>query len=94
MVDGGGHVSLYYNGRTDRASLQIVTRWVVTRQLLLRRGFDGNGRTDRASLQKSSLRVPTTGYTSCCTTTDAQTVRPYKSLPVGLLPVGSLHNTK
>ena len=48
--------------------------------------------------------VPTNRYTSGCysivvlTGTDAlrldTSVRPYKSLLVGLLPVGSLHNTK
>ena len=44
--------------------------------------------------------VPTNRYPLGCycvvvlTGTDAQTVRPYKSLLVGLLPVGSLHNTK
>ncbi|WP_297170779.1 hypothetical protein, partial [uncultured Porphyromonas sp.] len=56
-------VLLYYNGRSDRASLQRVSRLAVLR------------RTLRPS-------VPTAGYSSCCTTTDAQTERPYSGLVV------------
>ena len=62
----GLHVSLYYNGRTDRASLQRATRIAVLQ------------RTHRPC-------VPTTGYSYRCTTTDAQTVRPYNGLLVSLV---------
>ena len=62
----GLYVPLYYNGRTDRASLQRVTRIALTQ------------RTHRSC-------VPTKGYTYRFDTTDAQTVRPYKGLPVKAL---------
>ena len=59
-------------------------------QLLLRCGFDGDGRPPtrhfRASLQ-GAVKWSMGEGTFRCTTTDAQTVRPYKSLLVGSLHV-------
>ena len=65
-------VLLYYNGRTDRASLQESYC------------FAGDGR--------SFAGHPTLRYSSCCTTTDAQTERPYRSR-IALLETDSLRWT-